>query len=1257
MSVPARLNRPFAILCLLSLMAQQVQAQSVFSVSDILDSGLGSLRQAVSDSNAAGGANTISWTSSAGGGGLLGGNATILLQSPLPGIAAGTTLDATAAPSNVTISSGLVPLAGAVTFTNNSLPQVWRISSNISDAASAGTLVKAGAGELDLSGANTYSGGTALDAGTLGVENSFSLGSGTLTFNGGNLSVGPGVNAANAIQLAADATFSAVGANATLSGVISDGGPGYSLTKVGPGTLYLANVHNSYSGGTTVAGGEIGIDNFAELGTGPVTLNGGGLLTLADFAASPAITLGAAGGTIDTGVSFSTFTGAFSGAGSLTTAGAGTLYLTGANTYQGGTNLNSGTLKIGTESSLGSGGLSFNGGTLQTAGGLTDSRSATLNSGGGTIDSFGQTSTFSGVFADGNAPGGLTITDTSGGGTGKVILANANNTYSGGTTIDAGTLSISTDSNLGNAAGLITFNGGTLQTSAGLTTGRNIALAGNGTIDTLVYNSTFTGVIYGGGALIQEGSGTLFLTNANSYSGGTVFNSGTINISSASGLGSGDLIFNGIGTLQTAIGTAIASTITINAGATAQFDMMGNTSTISGVIGGTGNLALISSGTLTLTGANTYLGTTLVSNLGVLNINSASAISTNTLILNNGTLQTAAPLALANNVTLGAGGGTIDAYGQVSSFSGAFSGAGALNIADTLGGGTIVLTGTNNNYTGGTFVYGGTLQLGAKNAISPVGAGLTINPGGTFDMQNFTQNVTAFGFNGLAGGTLKMILLQHSVINLTVGGTADVTNGTLAVGLTPQVAQSLVDGITKFTPITAGLVTGEFNSNLITPAAISFTPSYAVNGTSVVLTTKFIPFANSAINPNQATIGNMLQPLRSTGPGGAAPLGDLGVVISNLYTLDAPHLQAAFDQIGPVSLAAMSSLGLAGSALQTAAVGQRIAALADGTAPDGVTNYTVSGHTNYPGGPLLAYAGDDLGSLDLYSARKRPVSNSPWGFYASGVGSTGRLGEANTSAGTQPGYAFNTGGLAGGGDYRLNKNLAVGASLSYLHGHASIYAPGSGTIDNNSARYGLYAAGYNETARASLYIGGAADFFSTNRGIEFAEISRVATASPKGNELNVDASGSFDVKSRTWGTFSPFAGLDYTRLMIGSFAESQAQSLDLDVAAQTALSLQSSLGLRYSQKIETDSCLLTPYISAGWRHEFEDQSRPITAQLPGISSNFTVATGSYARDGTLLGTGFILDWGKGFTAKADYSGDFRSHFQDNSYNATLRYKF
>ncbi len=1225
MIMPRRLNRPLAALCFLAFLAQQGQAAATWSVLNDSASGNGSLLKAVTDSNNAGGTNTIAWGTGSGG--------TIALSSGLPSINNDTTLDVTGAPSAVTISSSSISLGGAVTF-NNGSPQIWSITSFI---IGGGSLTKTGTGELDLRGANSYSGGTTLNAGTLGVESDFALGSGTLTYNGGVLQLGSGINAANDIQLNAGAAFDTAGNNATLSGVISEGVAGSSVTKVGAGTLLMTGT-NSYSGGTFINTGTLSISLDSALGNAAssITFNGGTLQMASGLNDSRAVTLDSGGGTIDTGVNSSTFTGVFSGAGSLTKVGTGALFLTGTNSYNGGTLIDAGTLGINADAALGNAAssITFNGGTLQIAAGLNDSRAVTLNS-GGTIDTGVDSSTFTGVFS-GN--GSMTKA-----GAGMLTLFAAN-TYTGGTTVNAGTLSISTDSNLGNAAGPLTFNGGTLQTTAGITSGRNISLAGSGTIDTQIYDSTFTGVISGGGALTQLGNGVLFLAGANSYSGGTVFNNGTINVSSASALGSGQLTFNGAGTLQTLVGITVTSNVTLNTGAIGVFDMMGNTSTISGVIGGAGSLALVSSGTLTLTGANTYTGGTLVNNLGVLSINNGSAVGTSTLTLDNGTLRTTAALTLANNVALGANGGTLDSYGQASTFSSAIAGS-TLTIADTLGGGMIILSG-HNTYTGGTIVNGGTLRLGASNAL-PSSGDLRINSGATFDMADFTPTV---GGNYIGAGTISMLQPNNLPNSLTVTNNANFNGGTLVINLMPQI----VNEHQPFSPILYGSNAGNTQfTTIISPAALSFTyyaPAY--NPHDLTLTVHLVPFANSANNPNQTTIGNSLEPLRDH------PTGDNATVIGNLYALDAPHLQSALDQIGPISLAAMSSLGMAGSGVQTAAVGQRMAALADGTAPDGVTNYTVSGRMNTPGGPLLAYAGDDLGSLDLGAAHERPTSNSPWGFYASGVGSTGRLSEATTDSGLQPGYAFNTAGLAGGGDYRLNKNLAVGGSAGYIHGHASIYAPASGTVDNNSARYGVYAAGYNETARASLYIGGASDFFATRRGIQFGEISRVATASPQGNEFNLDASASFDVKTREWGTLSPFAGLDYNRLMIDSFAESGAGALNLDVAPQTAQSLQSSLGLRYSDKIQMDSCMLLPHISLGWRHEFVDQSHPIEAQLAsGAGSVFSVATGDFARDGTLFGTGFSLDWGKGLTAKFDYAGDFRSHFQDSNYNATLHYKF
>ena len=92
------------------------------------------------------------------------------------------------------------------------------------------------------------------------------------------------------------------------------------------------------------------------------------------------------------------------------------------------------------------------------------------------------------------------------------------NTYSGGTAINAGTLAVAADNNLGNAAGGLSFDGGTLQFLAGFTINRAITLnAGGGTFDTNGNDATLAGTIGGSGGLTKTGLGTLTLLGANSY--------------------------------------------------------------------------------------------------------------------------------------------------------------------------------------------------------------------------------------------------------------------------------------------------------------------------------------------------------------------------------------------------------------------------------------------------------------------------------------------------------------------------------------------------------------------------------------------------------------------------------------------------------------------------------------------------------------------------------------------------------------------
>jgi autotransporter-associated beta strand protein len=113
-------------------------------------------------------------------------------------------------------------------------------------------------------------------------------------------------------------------------------------------------------------------------------------------------------------------------------------------------------------------------------------------------------------------------------GTGTLTLSGVN-TYSGGTTINAGTLAVFADHNLGASTGGLAFGGGTLQFLAGFTTNRAVTLnAGGGTFDTFGNNSTLGGTITGAGGLTKIGAGTLTLSGSSSYSGATAVNAGVL---------------------------------------------------------------------------------------------------------------------------------------------------------------------------------------------------------------------------------------------------------------------------------------------------------------------------------------------------------------------------------------------------------------------------------------------------------------------------------------------------------------------------------------------------------------------------------------------------------------------------------------------------------------------------------------------------------------------------------------------------------
>jgi autotransporter-associated beta strand protein len=734
----------------------------------------------------------------------------------------------------------------------------------------------------------------------------------------------------------------------TVSGAISGGG---ALTKTGPGLLLLA-ASNTYGGATTVSAGTLEMGTAAAMPGGTAaTVNG--TLDLGPFGATFSVLMGV--GTVDhsgTGgsalaVGSGSFAGTIANSGgtlALFKMGSGQLALGGSNSFTGGTTVSAGTLLAAGTAALpgwASGAVTVEAGaTLAVAaGGDSGWGNAQITALLGGVQWSSSAAAFGIDTTSGNATYGGNITQALGLtklGANTLTLAGSNS-YAGVTAIDGGILALGSRGAL--AAGNVTFGGGALQFTASNTTDCSAQFANSTSapisIDTNGQAVTFGSSIAGSNTagLVKAGNGSLTLGANNSYAGGTTVSGGTLVAASNSALGSGPVVLSpssGAATLAfTSVQPSIGSLTSGGSGSSAV--VLGNatvppsptlltvgadntSTTFSGAISdlisttpaAVGFLTKVGSGTLLLTGVNTYSGTTTVA-AGALSVAGTASLPGYNLPdkigvaggavlavqLGNGTTgwsnaQIASLLADVNWANSTAAFG-IDTTSGGATYSGSIANPVGLT---KLGPNVLVLTG-NNTCSGATTVSGGTLSIGDG---STPGAGLASPSAGVGSGAALEFNLPdALTYGGTIGGAGQV--LKAGAGQLTLSGNNSYSGGTTLTAGTLRTAGPAALAAASSLLLSGGTL--DLGGNSFTPsgASIVFAGGVAQNGSLSYAGTY------SAV-PNNGTTATV-----SANLGGAAGLSMTG---SGTLLLSGANLYSGGTTIASGTLEAATAASLPG---------------------------------------------------------------------------------------------------------------------------------------------------------------------------------------------------------------------------------------------------------------------------------------------------------------------------------------------------------
>ncbi len=982
----------------------------------------------------------------------------------------------------------------------------------------------------------------------------------------------------------------------------------------------------------------------------------------------------------------------------LVLSGAGILTLTATNTNSSGTFLLSGTLAISRDAALGTGGLTFSGGTLQL-----DNYASSLMLTGSSIQLGAATGTAASLLS--------VITGTSAlmyEGPG-VLNLDGQNTYTGATTINAGTLALAGTGSIADSATVALTTGAIFDISqstiaggptiASLTGSAGTVALGSQTlnIDLAAGTDSFGGVIQdgginntNGGSLALTGVGTLALSAINTYTGPTLINSGTLAL-----VGTGSIADSSAVTLSpgatfdisqiTPAGGAVISGLAGTGGTVALgsqiltvdvasgVDSFGGTLADGGIGGGTGGqLVKAGAGTLSLTAPSTYTGATTVA-AGTLALAGNGGVADSSLVnIAAGATFDVSGSSIAggpvvNNiigtgaVTLGSNTLTV-APNNTDIFAGAISGTGNLTVG---GSGSLTLAGAST-YSGITTINTGSALL--VNGLNALGSSSVVNNGmfGNVSSQ-YTANIQG-GFTQSASGVLVARVGGQQAgqfDQFNVGGNASIS-GNLSVVFQNNYAPLTSPVSLTIIKATGGL-SGNFSSINLGAHPIDVFANTVVSGTdlNLILTLvqpSLIPYA---LTPNQIAVATYLNATDGYN-GGSHPSPEYQALINSIDSAYAGQIPGILDQLSPIDLQAFPQVAIQNGinldqtfsqyaqTIDTGARGLNTSGLMLLQPGEDSPNQAALGQMLQSQADVVSLDNNIPAELPGYLSNleaqarnlSHPAPTTNWGAFVTGAAQFDDF--SNTGSISSPNIT--TADVTAGIDYHIAQPLAVGVLFNYAHSFLTL-DPYNSKGSVNSYTPGVYA---NLTKNGWFVDGLAAYTYSSNsetRNITAGPFSGAANGNFSGNAIN----GSIDLGKQIYSsgvnfsgtggwTLVPMVSLGYTHADFSSFSETGAGAANLNVQSFSTDSFRTVLSTTFLYRIvASPNMAWTPGLTLGWRHEYLNDSQGITSQLQGAGTGgFTINTESPSRDVAIIAPSLSVTINRNISAFVDYELDVGS---------------